>query len=213
MNPSDKIKKGATTLSRPFLVFKRLLDIITSIFILPMLAFVCIVALILNPFFNPGRLFYTQKRIGLHNKPFILYKLRTMQGANETELFATQETTRITRLGRFMRDIHIDELPQILNVFLGTMSLIGPRPEQPQFFEKYKNSIVNFEVRQTIKPGISGLAQLKSGYSDDLASARRKLKWDIQYIQNLNLKMELHIYIETYKYIFTRIAKKLLRLR
>ena len=109
--------------SAVFLFYKRSVDIITSLILLPIIALICIIALILNPFLNRGKLFYTQERVGKDNIVFRMFKLRTMQGNSENIKFATEETPRITPLGKFMRDIHIDELPQILNVLLGDMSL------------------------------------------------------------------------------------------
>ena len=111
-----------------------------------------------------------------------------------------------------MRDIHIDELPQILNVLLGDMSLIGPRPEQPAFFQNYTQSIEGFALRQSVRPGVSGLAQIRYGYTDCHVGAQRKLKWDLEYIQDQGFRTEARIYLRTYTYVFPRIGKRLITL-
>lgn len=108
-----------------------------------------------------------------------------------------------------MRGTHIDELPQILNVLRGEMSLIGPRPEQLEFFYNYARSISGFTLRQTVRPGISGLAQLRCGYTDCNVGAQRKLKWDIEYIQRQSFKLEMYIFLKTLIYLFPRIPKRL----
>ena len=195
-----------------FAVFKRAIDIITSLILLPIIVVICALALILNPFLNRGKLFYTQKRIGKNNTIFRIYKLRTMQGGSEDTKFATEEKSRITPLGKFMRDIHVDELPQIVNVLLGDMSLIGPRPEQPEFFQNYAQSIQGFTQRQTVRPGLSGLAQLRYGYTDCPVGAKRKLKWDLEYIRHQGFALETQIYLRTFVYVFPRIGKRLLGL-
>jgi lipopolysaccharide/colanic/teichoic acid biosynthesis glycosyltransferase len=198
--------------SLSFLFFKRSVDIITSLILLPIIAVICLIALILNPFMNPGKLFYSQRRVGKGNIEFRIFKLRTMQGKHQDAKFATEENARITQMGRFMRDIHIDELPQILNVLIGDMSLIGPRPEQPEFFKNYAQSIQGFTIRQSVRPGISGLAQLRYGYTDTPVGARRKLKWDLEYIRHQGFKMEIFIYLRTYAYVFPRVGKRLISL-
>lgn len=192
--------------STVFLFYKRAFDIITSLMLLPVLVAICIIAAVLNAFFNRGTLFFTQDRVGINNQVFQIYKLRTMQGSSEAG------NSRITSLGQFMRDIHIDELPQIINVLIGDMSLIGPRPEQPVFFKNYAASIQNFALRQSVRPGISGLAQLYYGYTDCPIGAQKKLKWDLEYIRRQGFGMDSHIYLRTYSYVFPRISKRLIGL-
>jgi len=192
-----------------FLCFKRSLDIVTSLIILPIVVAVCIIALILNPFFNRGKLFYTQERVGKNGIIFRMYKLRTMQGRCDDAKFATEERSRITPLGKFMRDIHVDELPQIINVLIGNMSLIGPRPEQLEFFKNYAQNIQSYSLRQSVRPGVSGMAQIRCGYTDCDAGARLKLKWDLVYIRNQRFALEGQIYLQTFAYVFPRVGKRL----
>jgi lipopolysaccharide/colanic/teichoic acid biosynthesis glycosyltransferase len=198
--------KSSVHTSNAFLFYKRTFDIITSLMLLPILVVICLIAVFLNAFFNRGALFFTQDRVGINNQVFKIYKLRTMQGSYESG------NSGITSLGQFMRDIHIDELPQIINVLIGDMSLIGPRPEQPVFFQNYAASIQNFALRQSVRPGISGLAQLYYGYTDCPIGAQKKLKWDLEYIKRQGFAMDSHIYLRTYAYVFPRISKRLIGL-
>lgn len=204
----SRISIAPTPPSVGFSVFKRSVDIFTSLMLFPAFLVVCLIVSILNPFLNRGILLYTQQRVGKNNELFKVYKLRTMQGRSENAKFATDERARIGLFGQFLRHIHVDELPQIINVLIGEMSLIGPRPEQPEFFEDYSNTIQGFGVRQTIRPGISGLAQLRCGYTNDHVGARHKLKWDLEYIHNLGFRLECYIYFQTYMYVFARITKR-----
>lgn len=196
----------STRASIIFLIYKRLFDIITSLILLPILVIICIIALVLNPLLNSGRLFYKQERVGKNSRIFQIYKLRTIQKN------CADNNPLITRLGQFMRDIHIDELPQIINVLFGDMSLIGPRPERPEFFHDYAESIQNFKRRQSVRPGISGLAQLRYGYTDCHVGAQKKLKWDLEYIKHQGFGMDNQIYLHTYAYVFPRIGKCLIAL-
>lgn len=195
--------------SRLFLTFKRTVDILTALTLLPVLGVVGLIVWVLNLFFNRGPLFYSQSRVGKSGQTFRILKFRTMIGKNELSKFATDEDCRITPFGRFLRDIHFDELPQIINILRGEMSLIGPRPEQLSFFERYSNSIDNFALRQTVRPGISGLAQLRSGYADNEVSARRKLRWDLEYIQKQGFRIEAYIYLKTMAYLSVATAKQM----
>jgi len=211
---TSRIKTGNPGIFLPnFAVLKLVFDIAISLLLLPVLFFVCLITMILNPIFNPGKLFYTQDRVGKDKNIFKIYKLRTMSGNTESTKLATDETTRITPLGKFMRDIHVDELPQILNVLLGDMSLIGPRPEQIVFFKEYVKNIQGFDLRQSIRPGISGLAQLRYGYTDCPVGARQKLEWDITYINQLGFAQEADIFLQTARYVFRCTLKALIQLK
>ncbi|MEM9600988.1 MAG: sugar transferase, partial [Pseudomonadota bacterium] len=140
--------------------------------------------------------------------PFRICKLRTMTGANDAALFASDESHRITRLGAFLRAKRIDELPQVWNVLLGQMSFIGPRPEQPKFYEEFAQTIHQYNLRQVVKPGISGLAQVKSGYADDQDSTRAKLRYDLHYIRNMNAGMDAYIIARTFRVLITGFGAK-----
>lgn len=154
---------------------------------------------------------FTQERVGLNGAPFRIYKFRTMMRADEADQprFATEEADRISGLGNFMRRTRIDEVPQILNVLKGEMSVVGPRPEQVYFYDAFKHSIPGYARRQIVRPGITGLAQLKYGYTNDEVGTARKLRWDMEYIHRQGLRIELHIMWQTFLFV----AGRLLRLK
>jgi lipopolysaccharide/colanic/teichoic acid biosynthesis glycosyltransferase len=182
---------------------KRLWDIGLSIILLPVLLVVSGVVALANLRYNPGPLFYTQLRIGQGSVPFAIYKLRTMTGDASSPRFATEEGQRITPFGQFLRGKRIDELPQIINILKGEMSFIGPRPEQPAFAKQYSERIENYDLRHSVRPGLSGLAQVELGYTASDISAARKLKYDLSYIRNSGFWMEAYIVRRTIVTIIT----------
>jgi len=148
---------------------------------------------------STGPVFYRQIRIGIGGKPFTLYKFRSMyfnaeqQGAK----WAQKRDPRVTRVGKWLRIFRIDELPQIWNVFTGDMSLIGPRPERPEFVEELDKHIPYYCVRHTIRPGITGWAQIKYPYGASVEDALRKLEYDLYYIKNMSILQDLQILLKT----------------
>jgi exopolysaccharide biosynthesis polyprenyl glycosylphosphotransferase len=153
---------------------------------------------------SPGPVLYRQRRVGRGGREFIVYKLRTMQDDAEHAsgpVLATDGDTRVTGPGRFLRATRIDEIPQLLNVLNGTMSLIGPRPERPEFAERLAREIPGYRERWLVKPGLSGLAQVHGEYH---TSPEYKLKYDLAYIHNYTLLLDLRIMAETVKTLFTR---------
>lgn len=196
------IGRGGSLLFR---ASKRGFDLFGSVVLLPILGMVIVVVAVLNPFLNKGRLFYSQQRMGRDLTPFRIYKLRTMTATAQIDRSETDpvEDHRITRLGRKLRKLRIDELPQILNVLRGDMSLIGPRPEFLQHANAYCASVPGYEQRYQVRPGISGYAQVTQGYTDDLESTSEKLKHDLYYIQNSGFRMELFVFWHTVKTVLT----------
>lgn len=178
-------------------ILKRFMDVSLALVLAVLAAPVFVVVALLNPFFNPGPLFFTQLRVGCDETLFRMWKLRTMLGESSDTRFATSEDHRITRFGRFLRRSRLDELPQVFNVLLGQMSIVGPRPEQPGFYAQYSEQIPRYRERQQLKPGITGLAQVMMGYTDSAAGAQAKLQWDLYYISNHTLKMELYVLSKT----------------
>jgi lipopolysaccharide/colanic/teichoic acid biosynthesis glycosyltransferase len=143
-------------------------------------------------------IFIIQDRVGLDGRVFKLLKLRTMVDAPSGEARATApDDDRITAFGGFMRRSHLDELPQLWNVLIGDMSFIGPRPEQVSLVEKYRDALENYDFRHSVRPGLSGLAQVYYGYAADLSETSEKLKYDLFYVQNLGLRMDLQIILRT----------------
>ena len=143
---------------------------------------------------SKGPLIYKQTRIGLHSKPFTMYKFRTMRvqtDAEEKKGWTTKGDARVTKFGSLLRRTSIDEMPQFFNVLMGQMSLVGPRPERPQFVEKFKEEIPRYMVKHQVRPGITGWAQI-NGYRGD-TSIRKRIEYDLYYIENWSLGFDLKI--------------------
>ena len=182
-----------------FWINKRIFDIILCLLLLSVLFIIAIILLALNPFLNPGRLLFIQKRMGKNCEFFFAIKFRTMLHAMEiTRKYDDPiETYRITPLGRILRKMRIDELPQILNVLKGDMSLIGPRPDYYVHALKYLENVEGYRERHTIRPGITGLSQIRLGYVDTLEATSKKASIDNYYIQNVGYIIELKIILNT----------------
>lgn len=148
---------------------------------------------------SAGPAIYRQKRVGLHGKDFTLYKLRSMalDAEKNGAVWAMQNDPRVTRVGRIIRKLRLDELPQLVNVLRGDMSLIGPRPERPEFVDKLEQIIPYFYLRQTVKPGMTGWAQVSYPYGASEEDARIKLEYDLYYIKNMSLFFDLKIMLKT----------------
>ena len=152
-----------------------------------------------------GSVFFSQERAGKYGKVFMMYKFRSMD-ANAEEgsgpVWAEDEDPRITRVGKIIRKFRFDEIPQLWNVFKGDMSFVGPRPERPFFVEKLKEIIPYYNERLSVKPGLTGWAQIKFAYSSTEEEALEKLKYDLYYIKNMSLVMDLIIIFHTIKIVF-----------
>ncbi len=143
---------------------------------------------------------YRQERVGEYGKPFALIKFRSMGIDAERDgvaRWATKNDSRITRVGRFIRKTRLDELPQLWNVLRGDMSIIGPRPERPQFVDDFNTRILYYSMRHCVKPGLTGWAQLRYPYGSSLQDAREKLKFDLFYVKNHNFVFDLAILVQT----------------
>ena len=182
---------------------KRLTDIILAwlllVFLFPLMLVVAI-AIKLN---SPGPVFYTQMRTGREGKPFRVYKFRSMYQDAEKRgaQWAGKQDPRITKVGRWLRLTRIDELPQILNVLRGEMSLIGPRPERPEFDLKLREEIPYYDLRYLVKPGITGWAQVMYPYGSSVEDAYEKLAYDLYYIKNYSLALDLAIFFKTIRVV------------
>ncbi|CAI8388662.1 MAG: UDP-N-acetylgalactosamine-undecaprenyl-phosphate N-acetylgalactosaminephosphotransferase [SAR116 cluster bacterium MED-G04] len=154
---------------------------------------------------SPGNPIFVQKRVGAGGGEFTMYKFRSMVASAEGDgaKFASQNDNRITRLGAIMRKTRLDELPQLFNVLAGSMSMIGPRPEQKALVDDLAAAIPLYRFRHVIRPGITGWAQVMQGYADDVASTDVKLSYDLFYIKNLSLMMDFVIFFKTLKTIIT----------
>jgi exopolysaccharide biosynthesis polyprenyl glycosylphosphotransferase len=177
---------------------KRVSDVVLSItalvFFWPLLT-LCAIAIRLE---SSGPVIFRQTRVGWHGKPFTIFKLRTMRhGSERSPQWAKVDDARITRIGRFLRRTHIDELPQLINVLRGEMSFVGPRPERPEFVEQLSRQIPYYDVRHYLKPGITGWAQVNFRYGASVADARRKLEFDLYYVMHVSLVLDLLVTLKT----------------
>ena len=153
-----------------------------------------------NRFVSPGPMFYSQERVGLAAKPYRIYKFRSMIVNAEKEtgaVWAKENDTRVTKFGRFLRRSRLDEFPQFWNVLKGEMSIIGPRPERPEFVADLANHLPFYRLRHAVKPGITGWAQIKYPYGASLLDAKIKLQYDLFYIKHQNLFLDLMITLRT----------------
>ena len=192
-----------------FWINKRIFDITLSLLLLPLLFTVGIILLFFNLFLNQGRLFFIQKRMGKNCEFFFVIKFRTMTDNIEiTRKYDDPiETNRVTSLGRILRKLRIDELPQILNVIKGEMSLIGPRPDYFPHALEYLNNIEGYRERHNVRPGITGLSQIRLGYVDSLEGTTKKAFIDNYYIQNVSYVIEFKIIINTILVIIKGLGK------
>ena len=149
---------------------------------------------------SKGPVFYKQERVGKDDKQFTIYKFRSMVHEAESKTgprWAARKDPRITRVGRLFRKLRLDEVPQFFNVLKGEMSLIGPRPERPYFVEKFKREIPFYARRLGVKPGITGWAQIKGEYDTSVDNVKTKLQYDLFYLENMSLRMDLKVIINT----------------
>jgi lipopolysaccharide/colanic/teichoic acid biosynthesis glycosyltransferase len=192
-----------------FWINKRIFDIILSSLLLPLLFAIGIILSVFNLFFNQGRLLFIQKRMGKNCEFFFAIKFRTMTSVKEiTRKYDDPiETNRITPLGKVLRKMRIDELPQILNVLVGDMSLIGPRPDYYVHALEYLENVEGYRERHAIRPGITGLSQIRLGYVETLEAISKKTSIDNYYIQNLSYIIELKIILSTILIIIRGLGK------
>ena len=190
--------------SRLFLIYQRfaalMISIIGLLLALPLLPFVVLVIKLSSP----GQVLYRQSRVGRAGKVFLCYKFRTMRTDAEADsgpTWAQDDDPRITRVGRFLRKTRIDEIPQLWNVLRGDMSLVGPRPERPEFVAALNQKIPYYHLRHSVLPGITGWAQVLYKYGSSVEDAKEKLRYDLYYIKNLSAGLDLLIIFSTIKII------------
>lgn len=184
-------------------IYKRILDIISSLLGLVIGLPIMVVIAILIKIEDRGPIFYTQERLGKNEKKFLVYKMRSMRVDAEKHggaQWAQKDDPRVTKIGKFIRKTRIDEIPQLFNILKGDMSLIGPRPERPELTYEFDKEIPGFIERLSIKPGLTGLAQVNGGYD---ISPKDKLKWDMIYIKNRSILLDISIVLKTVGVVFT----------
>lgn len=186
-------------LTQPFNKFvKRAMDLFGALFALILFSPIMLSVAIIIKCTSKGKVIFTQERVGLHNKPFKMYKFRSMyeqKPDEELTKWTTVGDPRITPIGRFIRRTNIDETPQLLNVLMGDMSLVGPRPERPQFVEKFKEEIPRYMIKHQVRPGMTGWAQV-NGYRGD-TSIQKRIEYDLYYIENWTFGLDVKILFMT----------------
>lgn len=200
MDNSPFLKIVFHPLSRWDRFLKRVIDIVISAVCLLVLSPILTLLSMLIKLDTPGPVFHTQKRVGLRGKKFTLIKFRSMVSDAEKHtgpIWAEKNDKRITRIGRIMRPFRLDELPQFINVLRGEMSFVGPRPERPAFVERFKQSIPFYGLRLTVHPGITGWAQVKQAYDQSFDDVRKKLQYDLEYVNNISIQLDMKIFLKT----------------
>jgi exopolysaccharide biosynthesis polyprenyl glycosylphosphotransferase len=182
------------------LVLKRVLDLAGTLIGIAVLSPVMVPLALAIKLTSRGPVIYAQQRVGRFGQVFKIYKFRSMQiDAEQTGPVwaAKRDDPRLTLIGGFLRRTHLDELPQLINVLKGEMSLVGPRPERPCFVEELDQAIPRYDERHLIKPGMTGLAQIHYNYDQSLADVKRKLRYDLLYVKRMCLALDLRILFST----------------
>mgnify|MGYP005805668491 FL=1 len=177
-----------------YAVLKRAMDIVGSICAMIIFSPVMLFSVCMIKLTSPGPLIYKQERVGLHNKPFMMYKFRSMEvqpPEKEKTRWTVKNDPRVTSFGKFMRKTSIDELPQLFNILKGEMSLVGPRPERPFFVEKFKEEVPRYMIKHQVRPGLTGWAQI-NGYRGN-TSIKKRIEYDLYYIENWTLGLDIKI--------------------
>lgn len=200
---------GFFTPRKTFLA-KRVLDLVGASIGLILAAPLMLLTAIAIKLDSKGPVFYSQERAGAFGKPFVMHKFRSMHVDAEADgaRFASVSDPRVTRVGRFIRRTRIDELPQLWNVLTSEMSLVGPRPERPQFITNLEREIPYFRQRLFVKPGVTGWAQVRCSYGATIEEQREKLEHDLFYIKKMSLRFDLSILISTVRVVLLRIGSR-----
>lgn len=189
---------------------KRALDLFFAISVLPFLFILTVVLFFANVVSNPGSVFFQQVRMGQDGRAFTMWKFRTMT-ASKVDLRAADaplEESRITPLGRLLRRTKLDELPNILNVFTGDMSLVGPRPDAFAHASQYLAGVPYYHARLAVRPGITGLAQVRGGYADNPRAVQRKARYDSFYIRNSSFLFDMYVVTRTFSVVFSGFGQR-----
>jgi sugar transferase (PEP-CTERM system associated) len=195
---------GGFRRDRFILAAKRIIDVLFSFVGLILAAPVALMTALAIRLESSGPIFYRQERIGQGERHFTLIKFRSMTDNAEAEVgpvWAAKNDPRVTRVGAVIRKLRIDEIPQMINVLKGEMSFVGPRPERPFFVEKLKQNIPYYDLRHSVKPGITGWAQISYRYGDSERDAVEKLQYDLYYIKHMSPIFDLQIIFESFKVI------------
>lgn len=175
-------------------IAKRVVDVVGALFGIIVSSPIMLISAILVKCTSPGPVIFKQERVGLHSKPFQMYKFRTMElqkPSQEQKAWTVKDDPRVTKVGKILRKTSLDELPQLFNILVGEMSLVGPRPERPLFVEKFKEEIPRYMIKHQVRPGLTGWAQI-NGYRGD-TSIRKRVEYDIFYIENWTMGLDIKI--------------------
>ena len=176
-----------------------MLDVAGSLFGIIITAPIMVILSILVKLTSPGPIIFKQERVGLHNKPFYMYKFRSMamqSPKEEKKAWTVRNDPRVTGIGKIMRRTSLDELPQLFNILRGDMSLVGPRPERPHYVEKFKEEIPRYMVKHQVRPGLTGWAQVNGLRGD--TSIKKRIEYDIYYIENWSMGFDIKIILMTF---------------
>lgn len=198
---------GSTYQSFPIRFYfytKGIIEIVLALFLIVLLSPLWILLALAILVLDGRPILYRQERLGYRGQKFLLYKFRTMRTTAESSgpRWASEEDPRVTRLGRWLRKTRLDELPQLLNVFLGELSFVGPRPERPEFYQMLSERIPLFSTRLLVRPGITGWAQIRQGYAASVEECRTKLEYDLYYVQHMSPALDLHVLTNTAALMF-----------
>ena len=188
-----------TPAARRYLPVKRALDVLLSGCGIVVLSPVLLGVALAVKLESPGPILFKQERVGLNKKPFYMYKFRSMamqSAAEEKKGWTVRNDPRVTGIGKILRRTSIDELPQLFNILKGDMSLVGPRPERPQFVEKFKEEIPRYMVKHQVRPGLTGWAQVNGLRGD--SSIKKRIEYDIYYIENWTVGFDIKIILMTF---------------
>jgi len=181
--------------------YSRCLDLAVCLGLLVPFAAVAVSLVILNPWFNPGPLFFRQPRVGQGEHIFWIWKFRTMKGADQPGQFAPHQTDRIPPIGQFLRRFHLDEVPQLINVLRAEMGVVGPRPEQHCVYENLAYKIPCYRARMIYKPGLTAPSQIKYGYATTRIDHVRRTRSDLSYFAQATLISDLGVILQTAAYL------------
>ncbi|UZG45794.1 TIGR03013 family XrtA/PEP-CTERM system glycosyltransferase [Caldimonas thermodepolymerans] len=211
--PIDSLKASWLIYSQGFVqgparrFAKRAFDIVTSATLLVLTSPIMLLTAIAIRLDSPGPIIYRQERVGLGGRTFMCLKFRSMTVDAEKDgvaRWASQNDSRVTRVGAFIRKTRIDELPQLLSVLKGEMSMVGPRPERPSFVQQLREQIPFYDLRHSVKPGVTGWAQVRYSYGASVEDARRKHQYDLYYVKNNSLFLDILVLIETVSVVLFR---------
>jgi sugar transferase (PEP-CTERM system associated) len=207
LRPSWMIFSEGFRKSRMQIVTKRLLDIVVASVGLLLAAPIALLVMALVKLTSPGPVFYRQERVGQHGRTFMVVKFRSMRVDAEEgtgPVWAQKNDTRVTPIGRFLRRTRLDEIPQLWNALRGDMSMVGPRPERPGFVADLTKQIPFYGQRHVVKPGVTGWAQVRYTYGASVEDALQKLQYDLYYIKNMSVALDIFVMLQTVKTVLLR---------